>query len=122
MMGEYCSLSCSSVVEWSLAPLLQIVLVVDAIARAGTWRLLGIMGLSQAAVLTNVLNNASSYSRVQGSRFRLPPAAPLHCPTVLPLAPSLLPQCSLSAPPCSLAAPSKAALLPFPSRKGNSQS
>ena len=29
----------------------------------------------------------------------------------------LLPRCSLGAPPCSLGAPSKAALLPFPSRR-----
>ena len=72
-------------------------------------RLLGSRRLSQAAVLTNVINNASSYSRVQGSQFRLQYAAPLDCPIVLP-------QCSLAAPPCSLAAPSKAALFPFPNR------
>ncbi len=41
-------------------------------------------------MLTNVMNNASSYSRVQGSQFRLQYAAPLHCPIVLPLAPSVL--------------------------------
>ena len=71
----------------------------DPIARAGTWSLLGSKRLSQVAVLTNVINNASSYSRVRRSHFRLLPAAPLHCPIVLPLAPSLLPlkrPCSLS--------------------------
>jgi len=57
----------------------------------------------------------SSYSRVRGSHFRLPRAAPLHCPKMLPLAPPLLPPApSLLSPapsllplkrPCSLSRP-----------------
>ncbi len=35
-------------------------------------------------------SNEGSSSRDGGSYFRLSPAAPLHCPIVLPLAPSLL--------------------------------
>ena len=34
--------------------------------------------------------NVSSYSRVRGSQFRLPPAVPLYYPIVLPLTPSVL--------------------------------
>jgi hypothetical protein len=115
MIGEYCSLSCFLVVERSLmwAPLLQIALVLDAIARAGTWRLLGSRRLSQAAMLTNVINNASSYSQVQGSQFRLPPAAPLHCPTVLPLAPSVLPPAPSVLPLAPSLLPPAPSLLPL---------
>ena len=40
----------------------------------------------------------SCYSRVLSSHFRLPPAAPLRCPLVLP-------QCSLAAPLCFLVLP-----------------
>ncbi len=41
--------------------------------------------------LSEVINNKGSSSRYRWSHFRLPPAAPLHCLIVLPLAPSLLP-------------------------------
>ncbi len=47
-------------------------------------------------------NNEGSLSRHRGSHFRLPPAAPLHCLIVLPLAPSLLPRCSLHRPSARL--------------------
>ncbi len=58
----------------------------------------------------------SSYSRVRGSHFRLPRAAPLHCPKMLPLAPPLLPLAPSLLPPAPpLLPPAPSLLSPAPS-------
>jgi len=74
---------------------------------------LGGRRLSQAAVLMNGINNVSSYSRVRDSQFRLPPAAPLHCPIVVPLAPSVLPLAPSLLPPTPSVLPLAPSLLPL---------
>ena len=50
----------------------------------------------------------AAQAEYQGTHFRLPSAAPLHCPIVLPLAPSVLPlkrPCSLSRPGTAISNP-----------------
>jgi len=55
----------------------------------------------------------SSYSRVRGSHFRLLPAAPRHCPKMLPLAPSLLSRAPSMLPPAPSLLPLAPSLLPL---------
>ncbi len=62
----------------------------DSLPSSTLPRLLGSRRLSQAAVLTNVINNASSYSQVQGSQFSVLPL----CSRVFPLSPFLSPRYS----------------------------